>query len=138
MQTYPDTITGLKKGFTFIEAMIIVALIGILVAILIPNYEHSVIRAREAVLKENLFQIRDALSKFYQDKSKYPVTLDELVGKYLRNIPFDPITKKREWKPIRLISEETEEYDPETSEGIIDVRSLSQKSALDGSNYSDW
>ena len=80
-----------KKGFTLIEILIVVTLIGILVAILIPQYKYSVLRAKEAVLKENLFQVRDAINKYYFDKKKYPSALEDLVtARYLREVPFDP------------------------------------------------
>ena len=68
-----------KKGFTLIEVLIVVTLIGILVAILVPQYKYSVLRAKEAVLKENLFQVRDAINKYYFDKKKYPSALEDLV-----------------------------------------------------------
>ena len=129
----------MKKGFTLIEIIIVLVLIGILVSIVTPVYRNSVIRAREAVLKENLFQIRDAISKYYQDKQAYPSSLDDLVTyKYLSKVPMDPITNSNEWDLIRFEPEEMEDFDAEILESIIDVRSKSQKTALDGTLYSDW
>ena len=128
-----------RKGFTLVEILIVMALIGILVAIVIPSYRNSTKRAREAVLKENLFQIRDAINKYYWDKKKYPTSLEDLViSKYLRKIPFDPIYNKSEWQLIRFEPEDIEDYDPEISEGIIDVKSLAKGYARDGSRYSEW
>jgi len=128
-----------KKGFTLIEVLIVVTLIGILVAILVPQYKYSVLRAKEAVLKENLFQLRDAINKYYFDKKKYPAALEDLVtGRYLREIPLDPINKTREWHLVMAEPLEGEEPDPEALQGIIDVRSLSQGTALDGSPYAEW
>jgi general secretion pathway protein G len=128
-----------KKGFTLIEILIVVTLIGILVAILVPQYKYSVLRAKEAVLKEDLFQMRDAINKYYFDKKKYPAGLEDLVSsRYLREVPVDPISKQREWKLVMIEPQEGEEYDPEEMQGVVDVRSLSQAKALDGTLYADW
>jgi general secretion pathway protein G len=128
-----------KKGFTLIEVLIVVTLIGILVAILVPQYKYSVLRAKEAVLKENLFQLRDAINKYYFDKKKYPAALEDLVtGRYLREIPLDPINKTREWHLVMAEPLEGEEPDPEALQGVIDVKSLSQATAMDGTPYADW
>lgn len=129
----------MKKGFTLVEILIVMTLIGILVAIIIPNYRSSVVRAREAVLKENLFQIRDAVNKFYFDKKKYPTSLDDLVAnKYLREIPMDPFLKSREWEVVHFEFEDIEDFDPEMAESIVDVKSKTRGTALDGSKYEDW
>jgi general secretion pathway protein G len=128
-----------KKGFTLIETLIVVTMIGILVVIMIPQYKYSVLRAKEAVLKENLFQIRDAINKYYYDKKKYPIGLSDLVSaRYLREIPWDPLNKNREWQLIMAEPLEGEEFDPESLEGVIDVKSLSKATALDGTLYADW
>ena len=78
-------------------------------------------------------------TEYYYDKNKYPVALDDLVtAKYLRKIPIDPFLKTSDWELIHFEPEEMEDFDPEIAEGIIDVRSLNQGTALDGSKYSDW
>ena len=129
----------MKKGFTLVEVIIVLTLIGILVAIIVPIYRNSIIRAREAVLKENLFHIRDAISKYYQDKQKYPTALDDLVTeKYLSKIPIDPIVNSKEWESVHFEPVDMEDFDPEIMEGIIDVKSRSEKTALDGTPYADW
>lgn len=129
----------MKKGFTLVEILIVVSLIGILVAIILPTQRSAVRRAKEAVLKENLFMIRDALYKYYYDKKKYPTALEDLVtAKYLRDIPMDPTLKAREWAIEHFEPEDMEDFDPEIAEGIIDVRSLNQGTAQDGTKYSDW
>lgn len=129
----------MKKGFTLVEIITVLVLIGILVSIVLPIYRNATLRAKEAVLKENLFQIRDALNKYYKDKHKYPTDLEDLViHKYLRKVPEDPIMKSNEWDMIRFEPEEMEDFDPEIAEGIIDVRSLSHAESTDGSKYSDW
>jgi general secretion pathway protein G len=129
----------MKKGFTLIEVLIVVTMIGILAAILIPQYKYSVLRAKEAVLKENLFQLRDAINKYCLDKKKYPSGLEDLVtARYLRDIPVDPIQKTREWQLVMAEPLEGEEFDPDALQGVIDVKSLSTASALDGTAYADW
>ena len=129
----------MKKGFTLIEIIIVLALIGILVSMVIPIYRNSVIRAREAVLKENLFQIRDAISKYYYDKQKYPSAMEDLVTyKYLSKIPIDTILNSNEWELVHFEPVDMEDFDPEITEGIIDVKSRSEGMALDGTLFADW
>jgi general secretion pathway protein G len=129
----------MKKGFTLVEILIVLALIGILVAMILPSHKTATIRAKEAVLKENLFQIRDAINKYYHYKNKYPTSLEDLViSKFMRKIPMDPFLKKNEWEPIHFEPEDMEDFDPEIAEGIIDVRSFNQGTALDGTKYVDW
>jgi general secretion pathway protein G len=128
-----------KKGFTLVEIITVVVLIGILVSIALPIYRNAVHRAKESVLKENLFQVRDAINKFYQDKKKYPTTLDELVQfKYLRKIPEDPIARTTDWVLVHFEPEDMEDFDPEIAESIIDVKSTCDDTASDGSKYSEW
>lgn len=127
-----------KKGFTLVEVIIVMAVIGILVAIIVPNYKHHVARAKEVVLKENLYHIRDAISKFYQDKNKYPTALEDLITfKYIRKIPIDPITRKSNWEMVHFEPEETEDFDPEIADSIIDVRSAAEGSTFDGTPYKE-
>ncbi len=129
----------MKRGFTFIEIIFVLAIIGILVTIIVPNYRTSTIRAKEAVLKENLFILRDAISKYYHDKKKYPISLDDLVSeRYLKEVPIDPITDKREWELIHPNPDNYEDFDPDALEWIIDVKSKSNKKSLDGKKYSEW
>jgi general secretion pathway protein G len=129
----------MKKGFNLIEVLIVMVILGILITIIIPSYKHSVIRAKEAVLKENLFQIRDAINKYYYDKNKYPTSLSDLVAsRYLRDLPVDPITNQKNWKLIHLEPADDEDFDPELMEGIIDISSQATGTALDGTRYFDW
>src|SRR5581483_11768450 len=90
------------SGFTLIELLVVLAIVALLLTIAVPRYFGSLDRSREAVLKEDLFQMRDAIGKYYGDKGKYPETLDSLVSeKYLRNVPVDPITEKKDsWVPV--------------------------------------
>lgn len=128
-----------KKGFTLVEVVVVMAIIGILVAIIVPSYKHHVTRAREAVLKENLFQIRDAIAKFYQDKAKYPTALEDLVTfKYIKELPWDPVKKSKTWEPVYFEPEEMEDFDPEIAESIIDVRSTAEGTGTDGIPYKEY
>lgn len=128
-----------RKGFTLIEMIIVFSLIGILVGLALPQYQSALKKARENVLKETLFTLRDQIQKYYSDKAKYPASLQALVDdKYLRSIPDDPITRTRDtWIEVR------EELDPDEIElirelGITDVRSGAPGNALDGTAFSTW
>ena len=128
-----------RKGFTLIELIIVFTLIGILVGLGLPQYRNAVKRAREAVLKEDLYQMRELLNQYYTDQWKYPSSLQVLVDeKYLMKIPIDPITKSSEtWVEV---------YDTLTEDdlitgvepGVIDVLSGSDEKALDGTLYNTW
>jgi len=126
-----------RAGFTLIELMIVMSLIVILASIGLTLYTNSVIRAKESVLKEDLFRMRDAIDQYYADKGKYPVTLDSLVSeKYLRSIPVDPFTNSADtW---RSIQSEPDPTNPTAEPGVYDVRSGSDQKAIDGTNYADW
>lgn len=133
-------IGGRTGGFTLIEMVIVFALIGILVGLGLPQYKYSLVKARESVLRENLFVLRKLIDQYYQDKGKYPVALQALVQDgYLRTIPVDPITKSSTtWEEIHETLPPDEYVMPETL-GVIDVKSGSeQKSPIDGTVYNTW
>lgn len=119
-------------GFTLIELLVVMSIIALLLTIAVPRYFHSVGKAREAVLKENLVQLRKGIDQFYADRGSYPSRLDELVDKkYLRSMPVDPITdSSTTW----IIVPPTE---PGAS-GVYDVKSGAGGVAMDGSHYGDW
>jgi general secretion pathway protein G len=128
-----------RKGFTLIEMIIVFTMIGILVGLALPQYQSSLKKARENVLKETLFTLRKLINQYYSDKSKYPASLQALVDeKYLRSVPEDPVTRKTDsWLEVR------EELDPDEVElvrelGITDVHSGAEGNALDGTPYSSW
>ena len=124
-------------GFTLIELMVVMSLIVLLASIGLAVYANSVIRAKESVLKEDLFRMRDAIDQYYADKGKYPGSLQDLVSdKYLRAIPADPFTNSADtW---REIPSEPDPTNPTAQPGVYDVRSGSDQKALDGTNYADW
>lgn len=123
-------------GWTLVELTIVISLITVLAAIALVGYRNAITRSREAVLMEDLFQMRDAIDQHYADKGEYPSTLDALVVEgYLRAIPEDPITGSAEtWQT------ELADLDPANpfAQGIYDVKSSSEGTALDGSLYADW
>src|SRR5229473_2593742 len=96
-----------ERGFTLLELMSIVTIVGILVTLAVPSYQQSVVKAREAVLMRDLFTVRDLLDQHRADKGKYPDSLDDLVTVgYLRAVPVDPITRSTStWQEIYEASE---------------------------------
>ncbi len=128
-----------QAGFTLIEIIIVFALIGILVGLALPQYKTSLKKAREAVLKENLFIMRKLIDQYYTDKGKYPASLRMLVEDgYIRQIPVDPITRSANtWVEIRE-TPSFEEMQPGMEFGVIDVRSGSKEKGLDGTAYHSW
>jgi len=126
-----------EGGFTLIELMIVMALIVILAGIGLTIYTNSVTRAKESVLKEDLFRMRDAIDQYYADKGKYPGNLQDLVSeKYIRAIPVDPFTHSADtW---REIPSEPDPNNPTSQTGVYDVRSGSDLKAMDGTSYSEW
>lgn len=131
---------GNRAGFTMIELLIIMTIIGILAAMAIPTYRNAVIKAKEAVLKRDLFVLRDVIDQYYTDKGTYPLDLVDLVDEgYIRELPVDPITGSDEtWEPVYFEEEVEEILEGEETEGIWDIRSGSQEEALDGTIYNDW
>jgi len=124
-------------GFTLIELLVVVSLIVILASIGLAQYRNGVIRAQEAVLKEDLFRMRDVLDQYHADKQQYAQSLEALVTElYLRQIPKDPFTGSADsWQ---LIQAEPDPSNPTAELGIYDVKSGSDRTALDGSKYSEW
>ncbi|MCC7155518.1 MAG: type II secretion system protein [Bryobacterales bacterium] len=124
------------RGFTIIELMIVMTIVGILVSMAIPIYQKSVIRARESVLRQNLFTLRNVIDEYTYDKTKAPQSLDDLVREgYLRQVPVDPMTGNSDWETIM---EDAVTSVNQTEPGIYEVRSRSDKKSLDGTYYKDW
>ena len=124
-------------GFTFVELMVVIAIIVILISMAIPIYSRSIARAKESVLKNNLFTLRTVIDNYTYDKQKAPQSLQELVSDgYLREIPMDPVTGSNQtWKTIM---EDATQSVNQSEPGIFDVRSGSDKLGLDGTQYSEW
>jgi general secretion pathway protein G len=130
-----------SRGFTLIELMIVISIILILVSVALPAYNQSIQRARESVLKQNLFTLRSVISQYTLDKQKAPQALDDLVSAgYLKQIPTDPITGKNDtWVPDQD-TETIMSLDQQGGDegGIIDVHSGSQAVGSDGTPYNTW
>jgi general secretion pathway protein G len=125
------------RGFTLIELMIVISIILILMGVAIPNYQQSVLHARESVLRQDLRVIRDAIDQYTLDKQKAPQALQDLVAaNYLKEIPEDPMTGSRDtWEPVQ---EDTLMAVDQQEPGIDDVHSGSDKTATDGTAYNTW
>jgi len=128
-----------EKGFTLIELLIVIAIIGIIAGIAVAQLRTRPQAAKEAVLKENLYAMRDVIDQYFADKGKYPESLDALVTDgYMRRIPTDPITGSSESWEIVHAEDAGEQDDPEATAGVYDVKSGADGTALDGSHYNEW
>ena len=126
-----------QRGFTLIELLIVVTLIVVLAGIGLSTYSTSVNRAKEAVLRENLFQMRNSIDQFYADKGTYPPDLTSLVTEgYMRQIPRDPFTESAEtWQ---IVMSEPDPASPSAAPGVFDVKSGAPGVSVDGTPYADF
>jgi general secretion pathway protein G len=125
-----------SAGFTLLEMIAVVAIIGILVGIALPNYKAAILQSREAVLKEDLFRFRDVIDQYYADKGKYPASLDTLVDEgYIRKIPPDPMTGAADWEAVPA---EQDPDSPAETPGVYDVKSASTAPSQSGTPYNEW
>jgi general secretion pathway protein G len=129
-------LSGRGRGFTVIELLIVMAIIGILVSMAVPIYQRSVVRAKESVLKQNLFTMRSVIDNFTYDKARAPQSLQDLVTEgYLRQVPVDPMTGEADWV---VVMEDSVTSVNQMEPGIFDVHSKSEKKSLEGSPYNEW
>ena len=131
-------------GFTLLELMVVMTIVGILATLALPQFRDTTVKAKEAVLKEDLWIFRDVIDQYKADKGEYPQTLEELVdGGYLRKIPIDPITRSRDtWVTVPYeFPEEEQNEDPDAEfggGGFWDVQSGAPGEGLNGTPYSEW
>ena len=132
-----NTGTGSSRGFTIIELMVVLALVVILASLAMVQYRRSIVYAKEAVLRDDLMKMREAIDQYYADKNQYPPTLGALASEgYLREIPKDPITESNSsWQEVPA---EPDASNPAAGPGVFSVKSGSDGTALDGSRYSEW
>ena len=126
-----------QRGFTLIELMVVISIIVILMSVAIPRYQASILRARETVLRDDLYTLRSVIDQYTLDKQKAPQGLQDLVESgYLKQLPIDPFTNARDtWVPV---TDESIMSPDQSQPGIIDVHSSSEQKSSEGTAYSTW
>jgi general secretion pathway protein G len=122
-------------GFTLLELMIVISIIIILASIALPQYQKTIMHARETVLRDDLFKMRSLLDQYAADKGKLPQSLDDLATEhYLREVPKDPITDNKDWNVVTG----EDPYSTQGNSGVTDVHSSSPDTSTEGTPYSEW
>lgn len=126
-----------QRGFTLIELMVVISIIVILMSVAIPRYQSSILRARETVLRDDLYTLRSVIDQYTLDKQKAPQSLQDLVESgYLKQLPIDPFTNARDtWVPV---TDDSIMSPDQSQSGIIDVHSSSEQKSSEGTAYSTW
>ncbi|HVP55478.1 MAG TPA: prepilin-type N-terminal cleavage/methylation domain-containing protein [Candidatus Eisenbacteria bacterium] len=126
-----------QRGFTLIELMVVISIIVILMSVAIPRYQASILRARETVLRDDLYTLRSVIDQYTLDKQKAPQSLQDLVDAgYLKQLPTDPFTNARDsWVPV---TDDSIMSPDQSQPGIVDVHSGSEQKSSEGTAYSSW
>jgi len=126
-----------QRGFTLIELMVVISIIVILMSVAIPRYQASILRARETVLRDDLYTLRSVIDQYTLDKQKAPQSLQDLVDSgYLKTLPMDPFTNSREsWVPV---TDDSIMSPDQSQPGIVDVHSGSDQKSSEGTSYTSW
>jgi general secretion pathway protein G len=126
-----------SRGFTLVELMVVLAIIAIILSFAVPRYQQTILRAKEATLKQNLFTIRQVIDEYTLDKQRAPQSLDDLVqAGYLKSVPVDPLTDSAQtWQ---VVNEDVLLTVDQTQPGISDVHSGAPGASSDGTPYSSW
>ena len=131
----PTAARLLPTGFTLLELMIVISIIIILAAVALPQYQKTIMHARESVLRNDLFSMRSLLDQYSADKGKLPQSLEDLVtAGYVREIPTDPITNQKDW----TVDTGEDPYSTEGGSGVTNVHSASSDISTEGTPYSEW
>lgn len=130
------------SGFSLIELLVVISVVVVLIAIAVPAYQRSIVHTRETALREDLFNIREAISRYGEENEEPPQSLDDLVSKgYLASLPIDPMTNSRQtWKPVssQTSDDPVSAGEADTPSGVVDVHSGSDLVGSDGKPYSEW